>query len=215
MDRADSQIPRPSDRIASGSILVFLKEPRPGAVKTRLAAAVGDRQAAELYAQWTTAILSAIQPLRTAVSLIGYYAGDENAVQLRWGPLVDQWLEQPEGDLGARLHWGFAKTLALAPCVAIGTDCLDVDVTILQQAFSHLERTDAVIGPAGDGGYYLLGLKRVVDGLFDGVEWSSPRTLRQQCSALRRAGMTIAELPMLNDIDTLDDWLAYQGRRRS
>ena len=212
MDRADSQIPRASDRIASGSILVFLKEPRPGAVKTRLAASIGAVQAAQLYAQWTTAILDAIQPLRAAVSLIGYYAGDQNAVQRRWGPLVDQWLEQPEGDLGARLDFGFAKTLA--PCVAIGTDCLDVDVAILQQAFSHLERTDAVIGPAGDGGYYLLGLRRFVEGLFDGVEWSSPRTFRQQCEALRRAGMTIAELPMLDDIDTIDDWLAYQKRRR-
>jgi rSAM/selenodomain-associated transferase 1 len=213
MDRPDLEIPRPTERIASGSVLVFLKEPRPGTVKTRLAAALGDDEAARLYEQWTTTILSGLQPLRADASLIGYYAGDLAAVQRRWDPLVDQWLEQPAGDLGARLAFGFKSTCAVGPAIAIGTDCLDVDVTILQQAFSTLGRTNAVIGPAGDGGYYLLGLKQYSGGLFDHIEWSSPRTYHQQCEAINRAGMTVAELPMLDDIDTIEDWLAYQRRR--
>jgi len=195
------------------SVLVFIKEPRPGHVKTRLAAAVGDLEAARLYEEWTTAILEGLQSLRATAALIGYYAGSEDAVRNKWRTFVDHWLQQCDGDLGDRLQFGFAVALKRGPCVAIGTDCLDVDVEVVAGAFASLQNVDAVLGPAGDGGYYLVGLRKLPDGLFAGIEWSSPRTFAEQQKSLIRAGMTISELPMLHDIDTIDDWNAYQSRR--
>jgi len=195
------------------TVLVFLKAPMPGAVKTRLAAALGAEQAAALYAQWASRILKSLQPVRSMCRLIGYYAGDESAVRSRWGSLIDEWMRQPEGDLGRRLQFGFDVSLRSGPSLAVGTDCLDVDAEVVRCAFVTLEQSDAVIGPADDGGYYLLGLTRTADGLFDGIEWSSPRTGEQQRENLKRAGMTIAELPTLQDIDTLEDWEAYQKRK--
>lgn len=77
-----------------------------------------------------------------------------------------------------------------------------------------MEGSDAVLGPATDGGYYLIGFSQDPKNVFDGIEWSSPNTLVQQCDALRRAGLTVAELTPLSDIDTIDDWNAYLDRRR-
>jgi uncharacterized protein len=201
------------DVASAKSVLVFIKEPRPGNVKTRLAAAVGDQEAARLYEEWTTAILEGLQSLRATATLIGYYAGSEVVVRNKWRSFVDDWLQQCDGDLGDRLQLGFASALKSGPCVAIGTDCLDVDSQVVASAFDSLEKTDAVLGPASDGGYYLIGLRRMPDHLFAGVQWSSPKTFIQQQKALVQAGMTVFELSMLHDIDTIDDWNAYQGRR--
>src|SRR5262245_32363885 len=135
MELHNSENPRRLNQIASGSVLVFLKEPRPGAVKTRLAAAIGSAEAARLYEQWTTSILKGLQSLRGPTTLIGYYGGDLTAVQSRWDGLVDEWLKQPDGDLGVRLQAAFAAALPRGPAVAIGTDCLDVDATVVTNAF--------------------------------------------------------------------------------
>jgi len=194
------------------SVLVFIKEPRPGKVKTRLAAAIGDHEAARLYEQWTTLILNGLQPLRASSTLIGYYDGDELVVRDRWDLFCDSWLRQPGGDLGERLDFGFVSRLRHGPAAAVGTDCLDVDAAVVESAFAAMGTAGAVLGPASDGGYYLIGLKRTAFGVFSGIEWSSPRTFIQQRDALIRTGMTISELPMLHDIDTIDDWHAYLAR---
>jgi rSAM/selenodomain-associated transferase 1 len=195
------------------TLLVFLKAPTPGAVKTRLAAAIGSDEAASLYAEWTTRILRGLQQVRSMCRVIGYYAGDESDVRKRWGSFVDSWLPQPEGDLGNRLEHAFAFALADGPAAAIGTDCLDVDTAVVRSAFDSLKDADAALGPAKDGGYYLIGLRRMAEGVFRDIEWSSPRTLAQQRAALLKSGMTVSELPRLADIDTLEDWLAYQRER--
>jgi len=206
----------PNDNIDGAgpkTVLVFIKEPRPGTVKTRLAAAVGDREAARLYEEWTTSILEGLQSLRATATLIGYYAGDVDAVRNKWGSFVDQWLKQCDGDLGDRLQFGFSTALERGPSIAVGTDCLDVDAAVVSDAFGVLNETDAVIGPASDGGYYLIGLRRAASEVFSGIEWSSPRTFAQQRDALIRAGMTFVELPVGHDIDTIDDWRADLRRR--
>jgi rSAM/selenodomain-associated transferase 1 len=198
---------------ARRSVLVFIKEPVPGRVKTRLAAAIGASEAASLYEQWTTSILVGLQSLRESTTLIGYYAGDENAVRTRWERFADRWLPQPEGDLGERLTYAFTYPGCNKPSIAVGTDCLDVDSQVVRNAFSALETSDAVLGPATDGGYYLIGLNREATNAFAGVEWSSPQTCLQQKTALQRAGLRVSELTPLSDIDTLDDWNAYLNRR--
>lgn len=195
------------------TLLVFLKAPVPGAVKTRLAAAIGSEKAASLYAEWTTRILRGLQQVRSMCRVIGYYAGDESDVRNRWETFVDSWLPQPDGDLGDRLEQAFAFALADGPAAAIGTDCLDVDSAVVRSAFEAMKETDAVIGPAKDGGYYLIGLRRMADGAFRDIEWSSAQTMVQQRATLLKCGLAVSELPTLSDIDTIEDWLAYQRER--
>jgi glycosyltransferase A (GT-A) superfamily protein (DUF2064 family) len=77
---------------------------------------------------------------------------------------------------------------------------------------AYVETTDVVFGPAGDGGYYLVGTRRHVPGLFDGVRWSSPHTLADHRARCQQLGLSVALLPTLDDIDTAADWVAYEAR---
>jgi hypothetical protein len=92
--------------------------------------------------------------------------------------------------------------------LVVGTDIPDMSPGVLQRAACALQRHDAVIGPAADGGYYLLGLRRVPGGLFEGVAWSTGAVCQQQVDNARRLGLDVAPLntlPVLRDIDTVQD----------
>jgi glycosyltransferase A (GT-A) superfamily protein (DUF2064 family) len=93
--------------------------------------------------------------------------------------------------------------------LAIGTDCLDLDATLVQQATVLLESHDVVFGPTLDGGYYLIGARQLLPGLFAGVAWSSVDTLRSHEAVCQRNAWTVAKLPALRDIDTWEDWNAH------
>jgi rSAM/selenodomain-associated transferase 1 len=110
--------------------------------------------------------------------------------------------EQGDGDLGQRMHRAFERVLASQACaIVIGTDAPALDAGYLREAATTLQAHDAVIGPAVDGGYALLGLRRPAAALFDGIDWSTPRVLAQTRERLRRLGLTWAELAPLHDID--------------
>lgn len=198
-------------------LLVFLKDPQPGRAKTRLAGEMGPEAAAGLYRQWIGLVLRSVQPVRDRVRLIGYFDGSSADRFAEWSALADEWLPQPAGDLGQRLATGFARGHSLGrPVIAIGTDCLDITATHITDALDVLVSADAVFGPATDGGYYLVGTNRHVDGLFDRVRWSSPHTLADQSDRARQLGLRVSLLAELADIDTLADWHAYllrQGER--
>ena len=96
--------------------------------------------------------------------------------------------------------------------VAVGTDCLELDARLVRDAFAILKLHDAVFGPATDGGYYLVGTARHLDGFFNGVRWSSPETLIDHTRRCDSRGFSHDFLPTLADIDTWDDWLAHCRR---
>jgi rSAM/selenodomain-associated transferase 1 len=199
------------------TLLVFLKYPTPGNVKTRLAARVGDEQAADLYRQWIGLVLNQVQPFRAHARIIGFFDGAARDEFASWQPLVDDWWPQPEGDLGERLRAGFEIAHSGGgPVVAIGTDCLEVDATLLHTAFDLLKQKDVVFGPALDGGYYLVGTARHLPGFFTGIPWSSSKTLDAHLSHCQRNGWSVGLLPARRDIDTWDDWLEHcadKGKR--
>jgi rSAM/selenodomain-associated transferase 1 len=202
--------------VTGGKVLVFLKYPEPGKVKTRLAAAVGPERAAALYSEWVGVVLGRLQPLRGHSAVLGLYDGGPADRFAEWAPLVDGWLPQPAGHLGERLEAGFAAAHAGGgPVLAIGTDCLDLDDRRVGEAFDLLRSRDAVFGPATDGGYYLVGTARYLPGFFGGVRWSSPHTLADHLARCRERGRSVGLLPELADIDTWDDWQAYLSRRGS
>ena len=198
----------------TATVLVFMKHPEPGKVKTRLAAAVGPDRAAALYRDWIGIVLRALQPIRGRATLICYHDGGPADRFAEWSALADEWRPQPTGDLGARLAAGFADAHASgAPVLAVGTDCPEIDVQLLEQALDRLRYHDAVFGPATDGGYYLVGTSRHLPGFFEGVRWSSPHTLSDHLTRCRERGWSAGLLPELADIDTAADWQAYLARR--
>jgi len=135
---------------------------------------------------------------------------------------MHQWLgdgipykPQGDGDLGQRMHRAFEDSFAAGTkaTVIIGTDCPGVTPDILGQAFTALNDQDLALGPATDGGYYLIGLRRPIAQLFTGIDWGTETVLRQTLAASENAGVEIAWLPPLSDIDTQDDlpvWEAVQ-----
>ena len=187
---------------------VFVKAPLAGRVKTRLAADLGARRAAELYRALGREVVSSCVDPAYATTVWFSPAGKE--------PTVRSWLRavgrlafqaQPDGPLGTRLatafDWHFREG---APRVAIiGSDCPGVDRRLVSQAFDTLDTRDVVIGPAHDGGYYLIGLRAPAPGLFHGVAWSTPAVLGQTLALVHRLGLSAALLPTLRDVDTVSD----------
>jgi uncharacterized protein len=189
------------------ALLVFARDPVPGQVKTRLIPALGAAGAADLYRQLLE------HTLRTAAAVPG-------VSRTLWidrpdpGPWVREaaaahgmaLATQCAGDLGQRMQQALTAALAGADrAVLIGSDCPGYDASYLEQAFARLECQDAVLGPAADGGYVLIGLRRPAPGLFEGVDWGTHRVLGQTRARLHRLDLRWAELPTLHDLDTADD----------
>ena len=192
------------------TLLVFLKYPVAGKVKTRLAQSIGAERAANLYRQWLGQVLASIQPLRGRMRIVACYDGAPQSSFTPWDSLADEWWPQPEGDLGGRLHVAFDKAHKSGePVIAIGTDCLELDALAFQQALDLLTVKDVVFGPATDGGYYLVGTARPLPDFFRGIPWSSPETLAAHRALCRDRGWSVGLLPTRRDIDTWEDWLSH------
>jgi rSAM/selenodomain-associated transferase 1 len=196
------------------TLLVYLKYPTAGQVKTRLAESIGSERAAELYRQWIGIVLRNVQAVRTSTRLVACYDGAAVGAFAAWHEYADDWWPQPEGGLGERLEAAFKHCQAndSGPAIAIGTDCLEVHAEHVETGFENLRTSDVVFGPSADGGYYLVGLARYLTGFFDGVPWSTPDTLSAHQRACERHRWSFGLLPTLRDIDTLEDWLDYQRR---
>ena len=194
-------------------VLIFIKAPIAGQVKTRLARDIGVDEAARLYAQWADRLLNAWQPLRPEHRLIGYITGGEMNDFARWEHFVDEFWQQPSGDLGERLELGFERGFREATAVAaVGTDCLDLAEPHFRQVADLLVDHQVVIGPAEDGGYYLMAMRRFLPELFRKVRWSTEFTLADTLQQAQQLGVHVAQLEMLSDIDTATDWQRYLGR---
>lgn len=190
-------------------LLVFVREPEAGRVKTRLAAAIGDAAALRVYRRLAEHTLRAARALTAeGVEVRVHYApADAGAAVRAWLGSGPAYLPQAEGDLGVRMGDAFARAFAAGAerVVIVGSDLPELSAPLLRRAFELLDGTAAVIGPARDGGYYLLGLRRMVGGIFDGIEWSTPGVLAATLQRLRAAGVDPAMLPALADVDTVDD----------
>jgi rSAM/selenodomain-associated transferase 1 len=197
----------------TGTVLVYLKDPKPGFVKTRMAATIGPGLAADCYRRWIGEVLGKLQPLRPRVRIIGAMDGAGPEAFGAWDSLVDLWWPQPTGNLGMRLDAGFLHAHNDAsPVVAVGTDCLELEAGLVETAFAMLRRWDAVFGPAQDGGYYLVGTSRYLTGFFERVRWSTTETLADHRGQCDTQGWSYGLLPLRHDIDTWDDWVAYTRR---
>lgn len=195
------------------TILVFVKYPEPGRVKTRLASTIGAARACELYRSWVGSVFTALQPLRPTTRVVGYYDGAAREAFQAWETMADDWWAQPAGDLGNRLEQGLRRGLTAGePALAIGTDCLEIGADLVGSAFAAFQTCDIVFGPTPDGGYYLIGLARDCPGLFRSVRWSSAHTLADHLERCRENDWSFGLLPARHDIDTEEDLAAYLER---
>lgn len=197
------------------TLVVMAREPVLGRVKTRLARDIGHVAATGFYRRALTALvarLGADPRWRTVLAVAPDAAVTAPLARMRGAASV---VAQGGGDLGARMQRMFDRAPP-GPCVIVGSDIPDIGVTQVAAAFRALGAHEAVIGPTGDGGYWLIGQRRSPRILrcFEGVAWSSGRERAQTLANLRREGARVASLEVLEDIDTGADHAAWQARRR-
>lgn len=197
---------------AAEQLIVFVRAPRPGQVKTRLARALGPTAACAAYRALVESLLRRLAGLPNVV--LRFTPDDARAEIAAW--LAPGWraAAQGAGDLGARLQTAFAAAFDAGArrVVVIGSDCPDVTEADVRQAWRALREHDVVVGPAHDGGYWLIGLRAPRPELFAGVAWSTSRVLEQTLALARARGLRVHRLRALRDVDTAGDWRAFLER---
>ncbi|MEK6703862.1 MAG: TIGR04283 family arsenosugar biosynthesis glycosyltransferase [Planctomycetota bacterium] len=187
---------------------VFAKYPEPGRAKTRLIPALGAAGAAGLHdsmVRHTLARVSELLSQREVESRV-YSAGTDPDTFAHHFKTQVPCVAQSSGDLGQRMLAAFRHMLREATAaVIIGTDCPDISPGLLGMAFEALRSSDVVLGPASDGGYYLIGLRRPVPALFENMEWSTATVLAKTLELASSLGLSVRLLPTLNDIDEPPD----------
>jgi hypothetical protein len=197
-------------------LALFLKEPRAGAVKTRLIPALGAPGAAALYRALAEAVVAATRPGPGDYERLFFFAPAEaHAAMSAWFP-GEAWIAQEGPDLGARMSSAFDEAFRRgADRVAIvGTDVPGLTRDDIAAALASLEDHDLVLGPARDGGYYLIALARPRPALFQGIAWGTGSVLAATMERAASLGLSVRVLAERRDIDTLDDVRAEWGRIR-
>lgn len=191
-------------------LLIFVKNPMPGTVKTRIAYTVGNERAVAVYRHLLayTQQITRMLPWKRVV-----YYGDFINTTDGWSEY--QKFQQTGADLGERMLNAFAEQFAAGArrIVIIGSDCLQIKPDHLKQAFRALDTVDVVLGPATDGGYYLLGMKQLHPFLFQDKLWSQPTLLTQTLNNLNQNNLSCTLLEELTDIDEWDDYVRQSGVR--
>ncbi|MEL7354140.1 MAG: TIGR04282 family arsenosugar biosynthesis glycosyltransferase [Cyanobacteria bacterium P01_A01_bin.116] len=216
-------------------LLLFMRYPQAGRTKTRLIPALGAAGAADLQQQMSEYLLRRIaRPEQWQLQI--HFTGAGLAAMERWLGVGWDYQKQVEGDLGDRIKSAFQTAFqvasqtasraghsaiqsAIAPkrVIAIGADCPDISAQHIQQAFDALVDSEVVVGPASDGGYYLIGLRqsphqsasspvnRQLENLFGDIDWSTPRVFQQTQAKIQQLGLSLAQLEVLSDIDRPED----------
>jgi uncharacterized protein len=207
----------------SNCLIIFTRYPVPGKAKTRLIPALTAVGAADLHRQMTEHTLAQVRQFdaEDPISIEIHYAGDQDDNKMAdWlgADLVYQ--VQVGEDLGQRMSHSLRSVFASGrkeqpSAIIIGTDCPGLNADLLKLAFDHLRTHDLAIGPAIDGGYYLMGLSRFIPELFVGVEWSTAQVLNQTVEIANKLGLSIAYLPTLADIDRPEDLLVWEQLKAS
>ena len=189
-----------------GCVVVFGREPAPGRVKTRLAAGIGGRAAARVYAVTLEQTLAVAvgSGARVVLSLAGPPSG-------AWVRGLDVLIElQDIGDLGDRMADAFSRRFAEGEerVMIVGSDCPYLATEHLRGAAVGLDDSDVVLGPASDGGYWLVAQRAPGVDLFSSIPWSSHNTLQRTQQRLDDIGASWSLLEELADIDTAEDFEA-------
>lgn len=189
-------------------LIIFVKYPEPGKVKTRLAEDIGREKAAQIYSGMAETIIHNVSNSTEYKTIIFFDPPERRSDVENWLQNNGYNLLPQEGkSLGEKMANAFSKAFSLGAekAVIIGTDCVEISDEIISQAFDTLHRVDVALGPAEDGGYYLLGLKEPMPEIFNDIHWSTNLVLKQTLKKLEEKGLKFKLLKTLRDIDTIRD----------
>jgi len=200
-------------------LLLFTKPARAGRVKTRLIGDLTPEQAADLHAAFVEDLLARLSGAACELHLAwALEPGEAVPGAIYAGSAGLPGLRQEGVDLGERLYSALSAAGEGAGAVAaLGSDHPTLPVEIVERAFAAVEAgARVVLGPAEDGGYYLIAVAPPVPRrLFEGIDWSTPRVLDQTIGRLNETGRSLAVLPPWYDVDTPDDWCVLVGHLRA
>ena len=210
-------------------LIIFTRYPVPGKTKTRMIPALGEEGAAELHSRMAEYILLNLLSLCNEKSreIAIYFSGGDRVLMQAWlDPVISSFLAknsdlrinpisyhaQVGEDLGERMQGAFEDGFKnkIKKTIIIGTDCPDLNQNIIEEAFFALNSQDVIIGPASDGGYYLIGLSQFLPILFNNIDWGSDRVLSQTKSIIEQEKLSVYYLQTLTDIDQPDELYLWE-----
>ncbi len=202
-------------KLDTKKILLFAKYPEPGKVKTRLEPLLGKEGVARLYCCFVLDLLETVAG--TGYSLEIFYDPPEKKGELvRLFGEGYNYRPQKGADLGERMKNAFKSAFAegMKSVVLIGSDLPDLAGPVLREAFSSLEKTDGVLGPSVDGGYYLVGFRKegFFPDVFNGISWSTDSVFSETMRRFSAAGRTVSLLPWGRDLDHPEDLRDFRRR---
>ena len=197
------------------SLVVFLRFPSKGKVKTRLARTIGDEMATRFSRECAELLFREVKELSHDIIRNIYYTPRSAGKSVEcWAGRDFNYEPQVEGNLGKRLETIFRDQLnkGFKKVIIVATDVPDITETDIEEAFNALEEVDLVIGPSFDGGYYLIGMKELHPGLFDDIAWSTNIVYDQTLAIASQSGLRVYNLRILDDIDTEEDLQRWRKR---
>lgn len=188
------------------ALLVFIKYPEEGKVKTRLAQTIGAKKAMDWYRVFVEYSLERYDRIESADSIVYFDPPDAREDFHEWLDDTFIFKPQPSGDLGGRLKGGFDDLLSkYRKVIALGTDSPDLPLDYITEAISELDQNEVVIGPTEDGGYYLIGLSHMIPDLFENIPWSTSDVFPSTVEILNEKKINFHQLPKWYDVDTEQD----------
>jgi rSAM/selenodomain-associated transferase 1 len=186
------------------AIIIFLKYPELGRSKTRLAATIGDENALKVYKE----LLSHTNLITKDLNFDKFIFYDKvSSNKMPWGDDIYHTAYQKQSDLGGRMEDAFEQLFkkGYERVLIIGSDCYELEQNVIKSAFEKLKDKQVVIGPAKDGGYYLLGLSKMIKSIFNDVAWSTENVYSDTVKILNSLNIQHDTTPTLSDIDVFDD----------
>lgn len=205
-------------------LIVFTRFPDPGKTKTRLIPALGAKGAARLQRQMTEHIIATAAKVSNlpGLTIEVRHEGGSTGLMQEWLGSQFSYRPQGPGDLGRRMARAFEEAFrdSKGAAVIVGSDIPGISADIIQQAFEGLQKNDLVLGPAHDGGYYLIGMKNTIPAetyprLFDGIHWGSGEVLSQTLQTVRESGLRFVLLESLADVDRPVDLHIWQEVKKT
>ncbi|WP_194976651.1 TIGR04282 family arsenosugar biosynthesis glycosyltransferase [Aquiflexum lacus] len=197
---------------SENAIIIFQKNLIHGKVKTRLAATIGDQKAFEIYKDLVAFTYKQSIGVKDADIWVFFSDGFEE-IDEGFQEHITAKMVQDGDDLGQRMQNAFATIFSMgySNAVLMGTDCPEITPETIETALDSLEKNEVVVGPALDGGYYLIGMNNLYPQLFWQMPWSTENVFPLTLETIYQNNLSHYLLPVLSDIDTEEDWLKFES----
>ena len=201
----------------NNAVIVFLKYPKEGNVKTRLAKTIGNYKATQIYSTIVKSLIKSLKKMNDSYTYLFYSNSSEQELVKKWIKGRFIYCEQIGADLGARMSNAFKLVLGQGnnKTLIVGTDIPELSNQIINNAFEKLDDFDIVIGPSPDGGFYLLGMKNYYSSLFEGITYSTDTVFTDTIERIENENLSYFLLDSLQDIDTEVELLSWLRNSRN